>query len=242
VTYGAGGSTCERTVQACEMLRRDFGFTVMPHLTCVGQSYAELDETADRIHAGGFRNLMALRGDPPRGQTEFTPRAGGPGHASDLVALLKARHADFCLGVAGYPEMHPEAASPEADLAHLKLKVDAGAAFIVTQLFFDNSIYYDFVQRCRAAGIAVPIVPGLMPVLSLRQIQSFTARCGAGLPAPLRSRLEAVGDNTDAAEAIGVDWAIAQIRGLQANGAPGCHLYVLNRSKAALAIATGLAG
>jgi methylenetetrahydrofolate reductase (NADPH) len=225
----------------CELLRHEFGFTVMPHLTCVGHSRAELTAIADRIHADGFRNIMALRGDPPRGQTAFTPRADGLGHASDLVALLKERHPDFCLGVAGYPEKHPEATSPEADLANLKVKVEAGAAFITTQLFFDNAVYHRFVENCRAAGITVPVVPGLMPVLSLRQIQSFTAMCGTALPSPLRARLEAAGENPEAVEAVGVDWALEQFRDLLARGAPGCHLYILNRAKAALALAAGLA-
>ena len=174
VTYGAGGSTRERTAQVCDFLRRDFGLTVMPHLTCVGHSRVELGGIADRIHAGGFRNIMTLRGDPPKGQTEFVPYQDGLRYATDLVALLKARHADFCLGVGGYPETHPEAPSAEADLQNLKRKVDAGAAFVTTQLFFDNQVYYRFVNRCRKAGIAVPIVPGIMPALSLKQIQRIT--------------------------------------------------------------------
>jgi methylenetetrahydrofolate reductase (NADPH) len=196
---------------------------------------------ADRIHAGGFRNIMTLRGDPPKGQAEFTPARDGLRHASDLVALLKARHADFCLGVGGYPEKHPEAPSPEADLINLKRKVDAGAAFITTQLFFDNAVYYRFVEKCRAAGIAVPIVPGIMPVLALKQIQRITALSSASLPPKLLRQLEAAGDNAEIAEIIGVNWALEQIRGLLANGAPGYHVYIMNRAKAALALAAGLA-
>lgn len=241
VTYGAGGTTRDRTAQVSDLLRREFGFTVMPHLTCVGHTRAELGEIADRIHAGGFRNIMALRGDPPKGETTFTPFKDGLRYASDLVALLKARHGDFCLGVGGYPDKHPEAASPEADLANLKRKVDAGAAFITTQLFFDNAAYYRFVEKCRAAGITVPIVPGIMPVLSLKQIQRFTALCGTALPATLLRRLEGAAENPEIVEIIGVDWALDQIRDLLAHGAPGYHLYIMNRAKSALALAAGLA-
>ena len=241
VTYGAGGTTRDRTAQVCDFLKRDFGFTVMPHLTCVGHSRAELSAVADRIHASGFRNIMTLRGDPPKGETAFTPYKDGLRYASDLVELLKSRQGDFCLGVGGYPEKHPEAASLEIDLAHLKRKVDAGAAFITTQLFFDNAIYYRFVEKCRAAGINVPIVPGIMPVLSLKQIQRFTAMCGTTLPQKLITRLEVAAENTDVVETIGIDWALTQIRDLLAQGAPGYHLYILNRAKGALALTAGLA-
>ncbi len=241
VTYGAGGSTRERTAQVSALLKNEMGFTVMPHLTCVGHSRAELDALADRIHAGGFRNVMTLRGDPPKGSAEFKAAPDGLRHADELVSLLKARHADFCLGVAGYPEKHPEAPSADIDLGHLRHKVDAGAAFVTTQLFFDNGAYYRFVERCRLAGIRVPIVPGIMPVLSLRQIQRFTAMCGASLPEKLVRRLEAAGDQADVAETIGIDWALGQIRDLLAQGAPGYHLYILNRARSALALAAGLA-
>lgn len=241
VTYGAGGSTRERTAQVSRLLREELGFTVMPHLTCVGHSRAELHELADRIHEAGFRNIMTLRGDPPKGSTEFKPTPDGLRYASELVALLKSRHADFCLGVGGYPEKHPEAASTADDLAHLKAKVDAGADFITTQLFFDNAVYFRFVERCRAAGITVPIVPGIMPVLSLHQIRRFTSMCGASLPAKLVTRLEAAGDKPEIVETIGIDWALGQIRELLAQGAPGYHIYILNRANSALALAGGLA-
>ena len=145
VTYGAGGSTRERTAQVSALLKRELGFTVMPHLTCVGHGTDELDALADRIHGEGFRNIMALRGDPPKGVAHFEPTAGGLRYASELVALLKRRHPDFCLGVGGYPEKHPEAASAEADLDALRAKVDAGASFVTTQLFFDNAVYFRFV-------------------------------------------------------------------------------------------------
>lgn len=241
VTYGAGGTTRDRTAQVAAMLKHELGFIVMPHLTCVGHSRAELGEVADRIHDGGFRNIMTLRGDPPKGSTEFKVAAEGLRNANELVTLLKSRHADFCLGVAGYPEKHPEAPSLDVDLTNLKRKVDAGAAFVTTQLFFDNSLYYRFVEKCRATGIDVPIVPGIMPVLSLKQIQRFTQMCGASLPKQLITRLEVAAEDTDVVETIGIDWALTQIRGLLANGAPGYHLYILNRAKGALALAAGLA-
>ncbi len=241
VTYGAGGSTRERTAQVSRLLREEIGFTVMPHLTCVGHSRAELSVVADRLHAEGYRNIMTLRGDPPKGQTEFVPYLDGLRYGSDLVALLKSRHPDFCLGVGGYPEKHPEAPSLEVDLDNLKRKVDAGAGFITTQLFFDNAVYYRFVEQCRARGITVPIVPGIMPVLSLKQIRRFTEMCGASLPEKLIKRLEAAGETPEVLESVGIDWALAQIRDLLAHGAPGYHLYIMNRAKGALALAAGLA-
>ncbi len=240
VTYGAGGSTRQRTAEVSAILRSEFGFTVMPHLTCVGHSRAELAEIADRIHGDGFRNVMALRGDPPKGSAQFSVAADGLRYANELVSLLKERHPDLCLGVGGYPEKHPEAPSPQTDLENLRRKVDAGAGFVTTQLFFDNEVYYRFVERCRAASIAVPIVPGLMPVLSLKQVQRFTSMCGATIPPTLVRRLEAAGEAAEIVEAVGIDWALAQIRDLLAHGAPGYHLYILNRAKSALALAAGL--
>ena len=241
VTYGAGGSTRERTAQVSSILKNELGFTVMPHLTCVGHDRAELETLADRIHGDGFRNIMALRGDPPKGVTLFQPTQGGLRYASEMVALLKARHPDFCLGVGGYPEKHPEAVSLAADLDALKAKVEAGAGFITTQLFFDNDVYFRFVEQCHARGIHIPVIPGIMPVLSLKQIQRFTALCGTALPTRLLRRLEATDDQPDVVEMIGLDWALDQIRDLIARGAPGYHLYILNRARAALALAAGLA-
>ncbi|MDR1010107.1 MAG: methylenetetrahydrofolate reductase [NAD(P)H] [Opitutaceae bacterium] len=241
VTYGAGGGARGRTAQISAMLKTDFGFTVMPHLTCVGHSRAELNTLAGEIHAGGFRNIMALRGDPPRGATGFAPAPDGLRYANELVALLKARHADFCLGVGGYPEKHPEAPNADVDLDNLKRKVDAGASFITTQLFFDNMVYYRFVEKCHARGITLPVIPGIMPVLSLKQIQRITQMSAAHLPPVLLKRLEAGGDNADTVEMVGIDWALTQIRGLLANNAPGYHVYILNRARSALALAAGLA-
>ena len=241
ITYGAGGSTRERTAQIARQLREEHGFVTMAHLTCVNHSPAEIEQIAAAHHASGIRNIMALRGDVPRGLDAATAFQPGLRHGSDLVALLKRSHPDLCLGVGGYPEKHPEADSLAADLDNLKRKVDAGADFIVTQLFFDNAVYYRFVEACRARGIRVPIVPGIMPVLSLKQIRRIAELCGAGLPPPLARRLEAAGDSADAVEFIGLEWAITQIRGLLANNAPGYHLYTLNRAKSALALVAALA-
>ena len=157
------------------------------------------------------------------------------------MTLLKTHHSDFCLGVAGYPEKHQEATSLEVDLDNLKRKIDAGADFITTQLFFDNDIYHRFVDKCRARGISVPIVPGIMPVLSLKQIKRIATLSGASLPSQLTRRLEVAAENPDVVEIIGVDWALDQIRELVAQGAPGYHLYILNRARPALALAAGLA-
>ena len=241
VTYGAGGSTRDRTAQVSALLKDELGFTVMPHLTCVGHSRDELHAHADRLHADGFRNIMTLRGDPPKGETIFTPSADGLRYANELVTLLKTRHPDFCLGVGGYPEKHPEAASLDVDLDNLKRKVDAGADFVTTQLFFDNTIYFRFVEKCRAAGITVPIVPGIMPVLSIKQIKRIVELSGTSLPTTLNRRLEVASSDPDVVEIIGIDWALDQIRDLVAQGAPGYHLYILNRARPALALAAGLA-
>ncbi len=241
VTYGAGGTTRDRTARACAMLRDEFGFTVMPHLTCVGHTAADLNSISDQLYADGFRNVMALRGDPPKGETTFVPYHDGLRYGSDLVSLLRQRHPDLCLGVGGYPEKHPEAPNAAVDLDNLKRKIDAGASFITTQLFFDNAVYYRFVEKCHANGITVPILPGIMPVLSLKQIKRFTEMCGTSLPPQLITRLEAAAEIPDVVEIIGIDWALDQIRGLLANGAPGYHLYIMNRAKSALALAAGLA-
>jgi methylenetetrahydrofolate reductase (NADPH) len=241
VTYGAGGSTRERTAQVSSLLKDEFGFTVMPHLTAVNHTRAELAATAQAHYAQGIRNIMALRGDVPNGLSAATAFADDLRFGSDVVALLKELHPDLCLGVAGYPEKHPEAPSFEVDLANLKRKVDAGASFITTQLFFDNEAYYRFVDRCRAVGVSVPIVPGIMPVLSLKQVTRITNLCGASLPDRLIKRIDAAGDQPDIIEALGIDWALAQIRDLLARGAPGYHLYILNRARSALTLAASLA-
>ena len=241
ITYGAGGGTRERTAQMSALLRDEFGFTVMPHLTAVNHTRAEVAAVAEDHYERGIRNIMALRGDLPDGLPAATAFGDGLRYGGDVVALLKGLHPDLCLGVAGYPEKHPAAPSFEADLVNLRRKVDAGASFVTTQLFFDNDAYYRFVDRSRAAGIGVPIVPGIMPVLSLRQVTRITGLCGASLPDRLIRRIEAAGDQPEIIEAVGIDWALTQIRDLLAAGAPGYHLYILNRARSALTLAAGLA-
>ncbi|MGA0333966.1 MAG: methylenetetrahydrofolate reductase [NAD(P)H] [Kiritimatiellia bacterium] len=234
VTYGAGGSTRNLTFEIAALLRRFRYGPVMPHLTCVGNSTEELHEIADQIHADGYRNIMTLRGDPPQGQEHFQTADGGLDCARDLARLLKSRHPDFCLGVAGYPEAHPESKGEQSDMDYLKSKVDAGADFITTQLFLENHHYYRFVERCEKAGIRIPILPGLMPALSLNQIRRITGMCGASLPAPLAEKLASAGDQTDAAMNTGILWCTEQIIDLLQQGVPGIHLYILNQIKPAM--------
>lgn len=234
VTYGAGGSTRNLTFEIGALLRRFRYGPVMPHLTCVGSSRTELEAIADRIWEEGFRNIMTLRGDPPKGESAFVPPADGLACARDLVNLLKTRHPEFCLGVAGYPEGHPEAASPESELDYLKSKIDAGADFITTQLFLENDVYYRFVDRCRSAGITVPILPGLMPALSLGQIRRITAMCGAALPPELVKRLEHADGHPERELSAGILWCTEQIVDLLQQGVPGIHLYILNQIRPAM--------
>ncbi|MGA1130351.1 MAG: methylenetetrahydrofolate reductase [Chthoniobacterales bacterium] len=178
ITYGAGGTTRERTFKYARILREEFGWLVMPHLTCVGSTRGELLDIVAGYHADGIRNIMALRGDPPKGQTEFVPSPDGLRYASDLIALIRENFPDMCLGAGAYPEKHPEASSMEDDLKHLKIKTQAGASFLTTQLFFDNEHYFRFLGQCREHGIGLPVVPGLLPALSLAQVQRIGPMCG----------------------------------------------------------------
>lgn len=240
VTYGAGGSTRERTAQVTSMLRREFGLAVMPHLTCVNHSAADIVEIAGGHYNEGIRNIMALRGDVPKQMNAAVAFSEGLRHGSDIVALIHNSFPEVCCGVAGYPEKHPESPSDEMDIVHLKEKVDAGGSFITTQLFFDNSVFYRFVERCRNAGISVPIVPGIMPALSLSQIKRMTELSGSTVPRELVDQIASTGDDSATAERIGTDWAIAQVRDLVEQGVPGYHLYILNRANSGLALAKGL--
>jgi methylenetetrahydrofolate reductase (NADPH) len=231
VTWGAGGSTQRLTIELVSRIKQRTGIETMAHLTCVGATRDQIGVWLDQLRDSGIHNLLPLRGDPPRGQTRFVPTDGGFAHASELVAFARERY-DFCLATACYPEKHPEAADPGSDLENLKRKVDAGADFLITQLFFDNADYVSFVERARKAGIEKPILAGIMPVTNLSQVKRFTAMCGARLPAELLARLEAAGDDADQVRAIGVEHAILQCRDLLARGAPGIHFYTLNRSPA----------
>jgi methylenetetrahydrofolate reductase (NADPH) len=233
VTCGAGGSAAGPTLEVSKQLR-DSGYdTVMPHCTCVGMSRGDLAASVDQLVAQGFDSIMALRGDPPRGEKHFTPAVDGFRYAAELVSFFRDRHPQLCIGVAGYPEKHPEASTLEADIAHLKEKIDAGADFITTQLFLDTRVYFDFVDRCRSAGISVPVVPGLLPVLSLEQIRRMQTFCEFRAPTKLIEHLEAAQNDPVKMERIGLYWAIEQISELVEGGAPGIHLYLLNRARTA---------
>jgi methylenetetrahydrofolate reductase (NADPH) len=231
-TYGAGGSTRNRTVDLCREIQTRFGQTATAHFTCVGSTQPELIDWLELAHGQGIHNIMALRGDPPAGQTEFKQIAGGLRYANELVSLIRARHPETGLGVAGYPEKHPEAPSPEFDLANLKRKVDAGADAVFTQLFYVNDNFFRFRDRAQQAGIGVPIIPGIMPITEFSRIKRITGMCGSVFPAPLAARLEAGQEDKVAQFEIGVEYGIAQCRQLLDAGAPGLHFYVLNKSEA----------
>ena len=229
VTYGAGGSTRRRTVDVVVKTKAELGQESMAHLTCVGSTVEEIREVLDELADHGFENVLSLRGDPPAGSEVFEKTPGGFGNANELVSFIR-EHYTFCIGVAGYPEGHQEAPDPDTDLANLKRKVDAGADFIITQLFFDNRFYFDFVERAAAIGINAPIIPGIMPILNVKQIKRFTQMCGASIPASLLEQLEAVQDDAEAVQRCGVEHATRQCRELLEGGAPGIHFYTLNRS------------
>ena len=240
VTYGAGGSTRDLTIDLVTRIKREVGIEAMAHLTCVGHGREELRATLRQLAAGGVENIMALRGDPPRGTTEFVRHPDGFGYGSELIDFIKGdSEFAFCLGGGCYPEKHVESGDAETDLANLGQKATAGVDFLVTQLFFDNAAYFAFVERARAAGITQPIIPGIMPVTNVAQIERFTTMCGATIPQPLRAILAACPDE-EAVVAAGIDWATAQCRELLAQGAPGLHFYTLNRSRATAEIVRNL--
>jgi methylenetetrahydrofolate reductase (NADH) len=236
VTYGAGGATREGTLDTTRAIRDEYGSEAMAHLSCVGETVQSLREIIDRIADAGIENILALRGDPPRGQKDFEQPDGGLGSAADLVALISETHPELAIGGACFPEVHPEARSLEADLAYLKTKVDNGASFLITQLFFDNHLYFDFVPKARAAGIDVPIIPGIMPMTGFKQIARISELCEATIPAPLGSAMEALEGDERAEFELGVAYATQQCADLLRRGAPGVHLYALNRWPAARAI------
>ncbi len=240
VTYGAGGSTRDRTLDLVARIQRDLGVVTMAHLTCVGSTRAEIASILQRLTDSGIRNLLALRGDPPKGAGQFVPTPGGFHYASELVAYIRDQGLDFCIGAACYPEGHVETRDLDADLRNLATKVAAGVDFLVTQLFFDNEDYRAFVRRARAAGIHVPIVPGLMPVTNVGQTERFTQMCGSRIPQELHRRLRIVAADPAAVVATGVQWTVDQGRSLLRDGAPGLHFYTLNRSSATLAVHAAL--
>jgi methylenetetrahydrofolate reductase (NADPH) len=239
VTYGAGGTTRDKTLQIVTRIRREHGLEAMAHFTCVDATVAQLRVELDRFRDAGVENVLALRGDPPGGAAEWTKTDGGLEHSRELVELLNAEY-PFAVAGACFPETHIHATSPEDDLRHLRDKVDAGVSFLITQLFFDNADYVDFVARARAIGIDVPIVPGIMPITNVAQIKRVTELCGSALPASLTDQLEARADDPEAVTDFGVAYATLQCAELLALGAPGIHFYTLNRSPATRAILSAL--
>jgi methylenetetrahydrofolate reductase (NADPH) len=239
VTYGAGGSSRQQTVSLVERIQRELRIRAMAHLTCVDHTADELGRILDDLWNSGILNVLTLRGDPPAGQTQFNVREGGFAHGSDLAKFARARH-DFCIGVAGYPEGHPQCLNRTRDLEMLKLKVDNGGRFVVTQLFFDNADFYRFRDAAVKMGIHVPIVAGIMPISNVAQIKRFISMCGAKIPHPLLLKLEAVESDADAVARTGVDYATEQCRDLLANGVAGLHFYTLNKSKATVKIVRAL--
>jgi methylenetetrahydrofolate reductase (NADPH) len=242
VTYGAGGSTRQRTLELVKRLKRESEVEAMAHVTCVGASRDEIATLLDEIGAAGIQNVLALRGDPPRGETAFVPHPEGFRYASELVAFVRSRPERwrFCVGAAAYPEGHVETPDLAQDLRNLKVKAEAGADFLVTQLFFDNAKYFGFVDRARAAGIALPIVPGIMPFTNVEQVERFTAMCGASIPPPLRAAMEVRREDPESARELGVAYASLQCADLLRRGAPGVHFYTLNRSTSTRAILAAL--
>jgi methylenetetrahydrofolate reductase (NADPH) len=239
VTYGAGGSTRSKTVDLVERIQNQIGIRSMAHLTCVGHTAGEIGGILDELWEKGVRNVLALRGDPPAGQAQFVATDGGFAHASELVRFVTARH-DFCVGVAGYPEGHPQCLNRTRDLEHLKQKVDNGGCFVVTQLFFDNGEFYRFRDEARAMGIRVPIMAGIMPITNVNQIKRFVSMCGAKIPQRLLVKLEAVESDPDAVHRTGVEYALNQCRDLLFNDCDGLHFYTLNKSKATVEICRSL--
>lgn len=234
-TYGAGGSTRGRTLEVLQRVKRDFGIPVASHLTVVGSSTDELVAYLQEAAAAGVDHLVALRGDPPKGETVFRPAANGLSYANELVALVRSLAMPFGIAVAGYPEMHQEAPDPDTDLRNLKRKVDAGADIVVTQLFYDNQDFFRFVDRCHAIGIQVPIVPGILPIIDFAQIRRITSLCGAKLPDRLISRLSEK-DDPQWQGKVGIEYATEQVQQLLEQKVPGVHFYVLNKSQATLEV------
>ena len=240
ITYGAGGTSRDTTLSYGSQLI-EMGFPLIGHLTCVGHSLSELEEIVAQYDSAGFSGILALRGDPPKGQSAFVPHPQGFSHAEELVRMIaRYRPGRFAVGVAGFPEQHPDAVDEASDIHFLSQKVAAGAHFVTTQLFLDNADYFRFEARAREAGVDVPILPGIMPVLSLKQARNFCGFCKARIPDALTSQLEECGTDEEAQRKVGVSWAAAQIRELLDRGAPGFHLYILNRAESAREVLSGI--
>ena len=239
VTYGAGGSTRSKTIEIVKRIREDFGLEAMAHFTCVGATVDELRDTLEEMRAAGIDNVLALRGDPPAGEEAWTKTEGGLEYSRELVELIGSDY-EFAIGAACFPETHIHAESPESDLSYLGEKVEAGVDFLITQLFFDNDFYFDFVRRARGAGIGVPIIPGIMPITQVGQIERMAKMSGSEIPAGLRAELHARAEHPEAVLDFGVAYATLQCSELLAAGAPGIHFYTLNKSPATRAIVSAL--
>jgi methylenetetrahydrofolate reductase (NADPH) len=239
VTYGAGGSTRERTIDIVKRIKNELGLEAMAHFTCVGATVEQLRGVLDTMRDAGIENVLALRGDPPAGQEEWRATEGGLTYSTELVELI-ARDYDFTIGCAAFPEVHIHSESMEQDLRVMKEKVANGARFFLTQLFFDNDLYFEFVEKARAAGIDAPIVPGIMPVQAFGQLKRMTQMCGTSIPPEFERELERRQDEPDAVRDLGVAYATLQCADLLSRGAPGIHFYVLNRSPAARAVLAAL--
>jgi methylenetetrahydrofolate reductase (NADPH) len=239
VTYGAAGSTRQGTIEIAERIKRQHGLETMAHLSCVGETREGLGSILDRYAASGVENVLALRGDPPRGRPDFVAPKGGLASAAELTAFIAERW-EFTIGGACFPEVHPEAASLEADLAYLKTKVEAGARFLITQLFFDNRVYFDFVAAARERGIDVPIIPGVIPIASYAQVKRICTLCDASIPPELDASMRELGGDEEAQGLLGVAYAARQCEELLAAGAPGIHFYALNRAPGTRAVLAAL--
>jgi methylenetetrahydrofolate reductase (NADPH) len=242
VTYGAGGSTHRDTLEIVTRLQKEHGLEAMAHLTCIGSSPEEVVHFLNELTSAGVNNVLALRGDPPNEAAPGFAPCPTLQHASDLVGFIRLSHPNLGIGVAGYPETHPESLSPESDLSCLKLKLDNGADFSITQLFFDNSLYFDFVKLARSAGITKPIIPGILPVVSLKVIKRIVSLCGATIPADFLAALEEADLLGGASEVqkVGVAYARRQVQELLNAGIQGVHIYTLNRSEVVLELVDGL--
>ncbi|HEY1523825.1 MAG TPA: methylenetetrahydrofolate reductase [NAD(P)H] [Solirubrobacteraceae bacterium] len=238
VTYGAGGSTRGRTLEITRLIK-DLGIEAMAHLSCVGSSQEQLHQILDGIQDAGIDNVLALRGDPPRGESEWRPHPQGLRYSTELATLISSRYS-FCVGAACFPEIHPDASDQASDLRFLRQKLDSGVSFLITQLFFDNELYFRFVEDARAAGIEAPIIPGVMPITDVGQIKTITGMCGATIPPALLEQLESRSHDPEAVLQLGVSYATLQCAELLARGAPGIHFYTLNRSPATRAILSAL--
>ena len=241
VTYGAGGGTRDKTIEIVEQAKNILGLESMAHLTCVGHSKEEIKKILDELETSGIENVVALRGDPPKGETSFKPNPGGFKYASELTEFIRASYS-FCIAVAGYPEGHVESPNKETDWDYLSQKVKAGADFIITQLFFENHYFFTFEKRMREKGVTVPIIPGIMPITNFHQILRFTQMCGAKIPEKIITDLQPIQDNIVEVQRYGIEYATSQCKELIAHGVPGIHFYTLNKSHASQEIIRRLKG